>query len=145
MDEENNIQGNKALVSNNHADGEVNESSRDGETNTPVYIPQEPMSTKQDKNEDLNLAEDIPEDLILKIESVKCSRCIRERKIYSNFLCKSCYNILHLNKETHKINVEKWRLKNPTYQRDYSRLKYSKYKDEWKKEMEEKDLNTPSN
>jgi hypothetical protein len=158
MDEEIiNIQGNKALVSNNHADGEVNESSRDGETNTPVYIPheaenvendfgllknvdsmtadntpQEPMSTKQDKNEDLTLV-------------VKCSRCNRERKIYSLGQCKSCYNYLHLNKELHKLSVERWMQKNSTYQRDYFRKKYSKYKDEWIKEMvEEKDLNTLS-
>jgi hypothetical protein len=107
MDEENNIQGNKALGSNNQADGEVNESSRAGETNTPDYI---------------------PEDLILNIESPKCLRCNKERKIYSFKLCKSCYNYLHLNKEKHKANVERWMERNSNYFKEYYLLKKIKLK-----------------
>jgi len=88
-----------------------------------VETPQEPMSTKQDKNEALLLA-------------VKCSRCNNERKIYSQFLCKSCYNYLHLNKEKHKMNIERWKEKNPNYFRDYYRT--IKSKTDWtKKEVEE--------
>jgi hypothetical protein len=93
---------------------------------TADNIPQElPMPAKQDKNEDLLLAG-------------KCSRCNKERKIYSVGQCKSCYNYLHLNKEKHKLDIAKWKEKNPNYFRDYYRN--VKSKTDWVKK--EKDLNT---
>jgi len=53
-----------------------------------------------------------------------CIRCNRERKIYCKQICKSCYSLLHYNKEKHKEYVKKWNTSHPDYFRNYYKLKH---------------------
>lgn len=51
---------------------------------------------------------------------IRCKRCEREKDIYANNLCLSCYMYLRVinNKELYKKqkeHCEKWRKKNPKY------------------------------
>lgn len=53
--------------------------------------------------------------------SVVCSKCQKaNKKIYCKSLCKTCYNLVHRNKDKQREYMKKWRTQiNPNYYKEY--------------------------